>query len=353
MLEEIPTEELTPRPRRPRRRSRGEEAQRDKRRDLGRPGLRVLLRRVPRRRLPPAAAPGSQGAAADREHALVARASLADHLMWQLNLQTIERDAAGDRRGDHRQHRRRRVSGRVGERDRGARQLGSSARRDARSSTCRRSTRSASARAICRSACCCRSSTWASRAPPAETLVRDHLRLLQNHRIPELAQARSTSSPRRSRRTSSSSSTSIRSPGSRYSPADSQYVIPDVYIVKTDDGYRAVLNEDGLPQLRISPVYRRLLDKGGESVRRDARVREGQVPLGALAAEVGRSAAEDDPEGRDEHHQLPARLSRLRHRTPAAAGAARRRQRHRHARVDGVARREQQVHAHARRACTR
>ena len=54
-------------------------------------------------------------------------------------------------------------------------------------------------------------------------------------------------------------------PGSRYSPPDSQYVIPDVYIIKTDEGYKAVLNEDGLPQLRISPVYRRLLDKGGET----------------------------------------------------------------------------------------
>ena len=54
-------------------------------------------------------------------------------------------------------------------------------------------------------------------------------------------------------------------PGSRYSPSDSQSVIPDVYIIKTDEGYKAVLNEDGLPQLRISPVYRRLLDKGGEN----------------------------------------------------------------------------------------
>jgi RNA polymerase sigma-54 factor len=42
-------------------------------------------------------------------------------------------------------------------------------------------------------------------------------------------------------------------------------VIPDVYIIKTDEGYRAVLNEEGLPQLRISPVYRRLLDKGGDA----------------------------------------------------------------------------------------
>src|SRR5439155_11741960 len=51
-------------------------------------------------------------------------------------------------------------------------------------------------------------------------------------------------------------------PGSRYNPNQSQYVIPDVYIIKVEDQYVAVLNEDGLPQMRISPVYRRLLDKG-------------------------------------------------------------------------------------------
>ena len=49
-------------------------------------------------------------------------------------------------------------------------------------------------------------------------------------------------------------------PGSRFNPAPSQYVMPDVYIVKVEDQYVAVLNDDGLPQLRISPVYKRLLD---------------------------------------------------------------------------------------------
>ena len=87
-------------------------------------------------------------------------------------------------------------------------------------------------------------------------------------------------------------------PGSRYNPSQSQYVIPDVYVVKVEDQYVAVLNEDGLPQLRISPVYRRLLDKGAREQRRDARLREGQVPLGAVADQVGRAAAEDDPQGR-------------------------------------------------------
>jgi DNA-directed RNA polymerase specialized sigma54-like protein len=42
-------------------------------------------------------------------------------------------------------------------------------------------------------------------------------------------------------------------PGSRYNPSQSQYVIPDVYVVKVEDQYVAMLNEEGLPQLRISP----------------------------------------------------------------------------------------------------
>jgi RNA polymerase sigma-54 factor len=98
-----------------------------------------------------------------------------------------------------------------------------------------------------------------------ETLVRDHLRTLQtNHRIPELARALGVE-PEEIKQHIEVIKHLDPKPGSRYSPADSQYVIPDVYIIKTDEGYRAVLNEDGLPQLRISPVYRRLLDKGGEA----------------------------------------------------------------------------------------
>jgi RNA polymerase sigma-54 factor len=99
---------------------------------------------------------------------------------------------------------------------------------------------------------------------PTEALVRDHLRLLQNHRIPELAKHLNLE-PEEVKTHIELIKHLDPKPGSRYSPAESQYVIPDVYVVKTEDGYRAQLNEDGLPQLRISPVYRRLLDKGGEA----------------------------------------------------------------------------------------
>ena len=99
---------------------------------------------------------------------------------------------------------------------------------------------------------------------PAETLVRDHLRLIQNHKIPDLARALGLE-PEEIKAHIEVIKHLDPKPGTRYSPTASQYVIPDVYIVKTDEGYKAILNEDGLPQLRISPVYRRLLDKGGQT----------------------------------------------------------------------------------------
>jgi RNA polymerase sigma-54 factor len=37
-------------------------------------------------------------------------------------------------------------------------------------------------------------------------------------------------------------------------------VLPDVFVVKEGEEYKIVLNDDGLPKLRISPTYRRLLD---------------------------------------------------------------------------------------------
>src|SRR5471032_68387 len=95
---------------------------------------------------------------------------------------------------------------------------------------------------------------------PTERVVTEHLRLLQNHQVPEIA--------RKLGMTIDDLKEHIEvirhldpKPGSRYNPSQSQYVIPDVYIMKVEDEYVVVLNEDGLPQMRISPVYRRLLDK--------------------------------------------------------------------------------------------
>jgi len=49
-------------------------------------------------------------------------------------------------------------------------------------------------------------------------------------------------------------------PGSRYSAERSTYITPDVFVVKEGEQYKIVLNDDGLPRLRISPTYRRMLE---------------------------------------------------------------------------------------------
>ncbi len=50
-------------------------------------------------------------------------------------------------------------------------------------------------------------------------------------------------------------------PGSNFSSAAVNYITPDVYIMKTDSGYQIVLNDEGLPRLRISSYYQRLLSQ--------------------------------------------------------------------------------------------
>ncbi len=48
-------------------------------------------------------------------------------------------------------------------------------------------------------------------------------------------------------------------PGLRYNKTQPRLVEPDVYFRKVDDQWQVFMNEDDMPQLRLSPVYRRLL----------------------------------------------------------------------------------------------
>jgi RNA polymerase sigma-54 factor len=97
-----------------------------------------------------------------------------------------------------------------------------------------------------------------------ERIVTEHLKLLQNHQVPEIAKRLAVTIDELKEHIEIIRNLDPK-PGSRYNPNQSQYVIPDVYVSKIEDQYVAHLNEEGLPQLRISPVYRRLLDKGGEN----------------------------------------------------------------------------------------
>ena len=53
-------------------------------------------------------------------------------------------------------------------------------------------------------------------------------------------------------------------PGLQFSSEGIDYVIPDLVVVKTETGYDVVLNDDGLPNIKISPYYHHLLKNTSE-----------------------------------------------------------------------------------------
>jgi RNA polymerase sigma-54 factor len=58
-------------------------------------------------------------------------------------------------------------------------------------------------------------------------------------------------------------------PGRNFSGASTNYIVPDVYVIKTEDGYQIILNDDGLPRLRISSFYKKLLQKNNAFPKED------------------------------------------------------------------------------------
>ncbi len=51
-------------------------------------------------------------------------------------------------------------------------------------------------------------------------------------------------------------------PGRPYFTADNYVIVPDVFVVKNEDEWVVLLNDDGMPRLRISPYYKQLISIG-------------------------------------------------------------------------------------------
>ena len=102
----------------------------------------------------------------------------------------------------------------------------------------------------------------------APRIVSDHLKQLENKQYKEIARALDRPLQSVERCVELIRKLEPR-PGQRYNNAQPNLIEPDVAIVKTSDGYRVVVNEDGLPQLRLSKHYRRMLE--GENATRDVR----------------------------------------------------------------------------------
>jgi RNA polymerase sigma-54 factor len=104
---------------------------------------------------------------------------------------------------------------------------------------------------------------------PADLMVRDHMKQLQSHQYPEISRQMALTPDEVQHHLEIIRALAPR-PGNRYSSKRSDYVLPDVFVVKEADEYKVLLNDDGLPKLRISPTYRRMLDNkepGSEETR--------------------------------------------------------------------------------------
>jgi RNA polymerase sigma-54 factor len=104
----------------------------------------------------------------------------------------------------------------------------------------------------------------------AETIVRHHMDKLQNRKLKELAETLGLAMEDLQAEIEIIKGLDPR-PGQKYNVESSRYVVPDVYVVKIDDDYQVLLNEEGLPRLRISPVYRRMVERGGAAAPADAK----------------------------------------------------------------------------------
>jgi RNA polymerase sigma-54 factor len=97
---------------------------------------------------------------------------------------------------------------------------------------------------------------------PADVMVRDHMKQLQSHQYGEISRQMGLTAEEVAHHLEIIRGLDPR-PGNRYSPDRSAYILPDVFVVKEGEEYKIVLNDDGLPKLRISPTYRRMLDDRG------------------------------------------------------------------------------------------
>jgi RNA polymerase sigma-54 factor len=92
----------------------------------------------------------------------------------------------------------------------------------------------------------------------AYQIVSDHLKQVQSNQLKEIARALNRPLDVIKHTLETIKKLDPR-PGLRYNKTEPRLVEPDVYFRKMDDQWQVFLNEDDMPQLRLSPTYRRLL----------------------------------------------------------------------------------------------
>jgi len=102
--------------------------------------------------------------------------------------------------------------------------------------------------------------------PVSVEIVEEHFDDLTRRRYPDIARALKLSLDRVMESVEEIMGLEPK-PGRRFGGADSRYIVPDVVVHKMGNEYVVVLNEDGIPRLRVNALYRSLLRSSGEEAR--------------------------------------------------------------------------------------
>ncbi|MHB8844507.1 MAG: RNA polymerase factor sigma-54 [Nitrospirota bacterium] len=92
-----------------------------------------------------------------------------------------------------------------------------------------------------------------------EKIVQDHLQDLETRKYPHIAKTLNVTQQDVMEASSLIIHELEPKPGRPYTSTDTQYVVPDVYVMKIEDRYVIQLNDEGFPRVRINPYYRRIL----------------------------------------------------------------------------------------------
>lgn len=105
------------------------------------------------------------------------------------------------------------------------------------------------------------------RSPLLEKIIRDHLKDLEGKDYTKIAKSLGVE------RTQIETTVELLKnfhpkPGRLISPAETHYVVPDIYVVKVGTEFSVKVNDDGVPRLKISQLYQQMLaqkDKNKEA----------------------------------------------------------------------------------------
>jgi len=92
-----------------------------------------------------------------------------------------------------------------------------------------------------------------------EKIISEHMDNLENKRYDKIAKNLSISIPDVIEAVEIITNLEPK-PGRLYSEEDTIYISPDIYVFKVGDDYEIVLNEDGLPKLKINNYYKEILN---------------------------------------------------------------------------------------------